>query len=74
MKNIIKIKAILSSLLLILFIIVLLTGIGLHISPSGKIALKKLHTIAGYIMSGLIIIHLFLNRKIFLNELKTLFK
>jgi len=88
MKNIIKIRAILSSLLLITFIIVLFTGIGLYFSPSGKIAkeiswtflgfnkwqLENLHTRSGFFMSALIIIHLFINYKMFLGELKVLFK
>ena len=88
MKNIVKIRVILSSLLLITFIVVLFTGIGLYFSPSGKIAkeinwnflgfnklqLENLHTISGFIMSGLILIHLFLNYKMFLGEIKSLFK
>ncbi len=88
MKYIIKIRAILSSLLLITFIIVLFTGIGLYFSPSGKAAreinwsflgfdkwqLENLHTLSGFIMSALIIIHLLINYKLFLNEIKTLFK
>ena len=88
MKSIIKIRAILSSLLLITFIIVTLTGIGLHRAPSGKIAretswtfldlskwqLENIHTIFGFIMSALVIFHLLLNYKIFFGEIKTLFK
>jgi len=88
MKNIIKIRAILSSLLLITFIIVLFTGIGLYFSPSGRIAreigwtflgfnkekLENLHTLSGFIMSALVMIHLFVNYKMFLSEIKTLFK
>ena len=84
MKNIIKTKAILSSLLLITFIIVTFTGTGLYFSPSGQIAkntswsffgfdewqLENIHTRIGFIMVALIIIHLFLNYKIFLNEIK----
>jgi hypothetical protein len=75
MKNIIKIRAIISSLLLVTFIIVLFTGIGLYFSPSGRIAkeinwnflgftkwqLENLHTVSGFIMSALIIIHLLIN-------------
>ncbi len=88
MKNLMKIRAILSSLLLIVFIIVVFTGIGLYFSPSGRIAaeiswnflgfskwrLENLHTLSGFIMSGLVIIHLLINYKMFLGEIKTLFK
>ncbi|MEA3344116.1 MAG: DUF4405 domain-containing protein [Patescibacteria group bacterium] len=88
MKNIIKIRAILSSLLLITFVVVFFTGIGLYSSPSGKIAkevnwdffgfdkwqLENIHTLFGFIVSVLIIIHLFINYKLFLNEIKILFK
>jgi len=88
MKNIIKFRAILSSLILIIFIIVLFTGIGLYFSPSGRIAkeiswnflgfgkwqLENLHTLSGFIMSVLVIIHLFINSKMFFNEIKRLFK
>ncbi len=88
MKNIVKIRAILSSSLLITFIVTLFTGLGLYLSPSGRIAreinwsflgfdklqLENIHTLFGFIMSGLIIIHLFINYKIFLSEIKSLFK
>jgi len=88
MKNIIKIRAILSSLILITFIIVLLTGIGLYLSPSGRATkeiswdffgfdkwqLENMHTLFGFIMSALVIIHLIINYKMFLNEIKILFK
>jgi len=88
MKNIIRIKAILSLLLLIIFIIVLFTGIGLYFSPSGRIAkeiswnflgfdkwkLENLHTLSGFIMSALVIIHLLINYKMFLGEVKFLFR
>ncbi|MCD6109214.1 DUF4405 domain-containing protein [bacterium] len=88
MKNTIKIRAILSSLLFITFAIVLFTGIGLYISPSGKIAgeagwnffgfgklqLENLHTLFGFVMSALVIVHLLMNYKMFLGEIKMLFK
>ena len=86
MKNILKIKGILSLLIIITFIIVLFTGIGLYFSPSGKIAreiswsflifnkfqLEKLHTISGFIMSALVLVHLSLNYKMFLSEISLL--
>ena len=88
MKNTIKIRAILSLLLLITFAIVLFTGIGLYLSPSGKIAqeigwnffgfgkfqLENLHTLSGFGMSALVIIHLLMNYKMFLGEVQALFK
>ena len=71
-KNIVKIRGILSSLLLIISIIVIFTGIGLYFAPSGRIAreigwnffgfdllkLENLHTVTGFIMAVLIVIHL----------------
>ena len=86
--KIIKIRAILSSLLLISFIIVLFTGIGLYFAPSGRIAkelswsfmgidkwrLERLHTVFGFIMSGLVIVHLGVNYRLFISEIKTLFR
>jgi len=84
----IKIKAILSSLLLIAFIITTFTGAGLYFAPSEKIItedvwsffgfskfqLINLHVRLGFIMSGIIIVHLFMNYKMFLVEIKALFK
>ena len=84
----IKVKAIISFLLLIAFIITTFTGIGLYFSPSGKIIsgdvwsffgfnnfqLINLHVRFGFIMSGIIIVHLFMNYKMFLVEIKALFK
>ncbi len=86
--KIVKWRAIISLLLFITFIIVLLTGIGLYIAPPGwfvksngwkflglgKTPLEMLHTYVGFAMSGLIVIHIVLNFKLWLNEWKTLFK
>ncbi len=86
MKNIIKIRAILSSLLVISFIVVFLTGVGLHFSSSGRVAkeitlvflgfnkwqLEKIHTLSGFIMSALVITHFLINKKMFLSEIKSL--
>ena len=88
MKNIVKIRAILSSLLLVTSIVVLFTGVGLYFSPSGRIAkeiswtflgfdrwqLENLHTLSGFIISALAIVHLFVNHRIFFCEIKALFK
>jgi len=88
MKKIIKVRVILSSLLLITFIVVLFTGIGLYFSPSGMIAkevswnflgldkwqLENLHTVFGFAMAVLVITHLLVNYKMFLNEIKVVLK
>ena len=86
--SVVKIRAVVSSLLVILFVIVLLTGIGLYLAPSGRIAkeagwnflgvkrweLENLHTISGFIMAILLIVHLILNYKLLLTELRVLLK
>ncbi len=83
----IKVKAIVSFLLLVAFIVTTFTGTGLYFAPSGKIVaedtwsffgfnklqLINLHIRLGFIMSGIIIVHLFMNYKIFLTEIKVLF-
>ncbi len=88
MMKIAKIRAIVSLLLLITFVVVLFTGIGLYFAPLGRVAretswnfvgfdkwqLEKLHTISGFIMSLLIMIHLLLNYKMLLAEIKILFR
>ncbi len=88
MKNTIKIKAIISSSLIVSFLITTLTGIGLYFAPSERIAratnwtflsfsktsLENVHTIFGFIMAALIIIHFLLNYKLFKGEIKALNK
>ena len=87
-KNMVKIRAIFSSILLITSIIVIFTGIGLYFAPAGKTAretgwtffgfglfkLENLHTITGFIMAGLILIHFTINFTLYKNEMKQLFK
>ena len=82
--NTIKTKGVLSLSLVISFIITTFSGIGLFFSPSGRIAretnwlflgiskfkLENMHTIFGFIMSALAILHLAINYKIFLLEIK----
>ena len=84
MVKIIKVKAIVSILLFITFLVTLFSGIGLMISPRGKVAnmtnwiflgldkwqLLKVHTLFGFAMAILVIVHLFLNYKLFFSELK----
>lgn len=83
-----KWRAVISLLLFITFVIVFFTGIGLHVAPHGWLAkangwsflgfskqsLTKIHTLIGFVMSGLIGIHLILNFKLWLSEWKALFK
>ena len=81
--NIIKTRAVVSSILLILFLIVSITGIGLWLSPSkagetnwtfftlNREKLANLHTISGFGMVFVIFVHLLLNYKMYLNEVKS---
>jgi len=88
MKNLVKTRAIISLFLIVLFVVVFISGIGLHLAPSGRIAgeigwnflgfdkkqLEMIHTLSGYLMSGLIIIHLLLNYKMLVSEIKILIR
>ena len=83
----IKVKAVISLFLLIAFIVTTFTAIGLYFAPAGKIVpgdiwsffgfnklqLINLHVRLGFIMSGIIIVHLFMNYRMFLVEIKALF-
>jgi len=84
----VKIKAILSLILALLFVVVLISGIVLHKAPNGKTVkktgwtflginkstLNKIHIITGYLMSVLLIFHLLLNKNSLFNEIKTLLR
>jgi len=76
MKNkkrlVVKIRGIVSTMLLILFLIASITGIKLFLSPKGKAT--TLHTIVGFSIMALIVIHFILNYKMLLSELKILFR
>ncbi len=86
--NLIKTRAITTTLLIIDFITVVFTGIGLSQAPSGRIAyethwtflgfpklkLERLHTRAGFLMVILVIFHFSLNYPMYINELKFLLK
>ena len=88
MKNLSKIRGIVSSLLIIVFLLVAFTGIGLYLSPSGRIAresswsfmglskwqLENMHTVSGFFMMLIVALHLLLNYKMLLAEIKLLFK
>ena len=86
--NTLKLKALVTSILVVLFLIVLITGIGLHLAPNGRTAkeagwnflgfdrfsLERIHTISSFLMSGIVIIHFLLNYKLFISEAKNLLK
>ena len=88
MMNIVKMRAIISVILIVVFIIETITGIVLWLSPSGRIAreigwnfmgvdklmLENLHTYAGFFMIALVVLHFILNYKMLIQELKFLFK
>ena len=76
MKNkkqlVVKLRGIVSILLIIIFLVVSLTGIELFLSLRGRATM--LHTVAGFLMMVLVTIHLALNYKMLVSELKILFK
>ena len=86
MENLIKIRAVVSIFLMVLFVVAFISGIGLDLAPPGRIArqigwdflgfdkqsLKEIHGLVGYLISGLITVHLLLNYKMFVSEIKIL--
>ncbi|KAA0002814.1 MAG: DUF4405 domain-containing protein [Thermoplasmata archaeon] len=76
MKNkkrlVVKIRGIVSILLGIVFLVASITGIKLFLSPKGKAT--TLHTAAGFLIMALATIHLILNYKMLISELKILFR
>ena len=84
MFNSTKIRAVLSSLLIATFMAVTFTGIGLWLAPSGRVAremgwnffgldkwiLENLHTLLGFSLSFLVVVHFILNFRLYVNELK----
>lgn len=81
-------RVILDLALLILLAILFVTGIGLTIAPPGRIAretgwtflnmdreeLGKLHTLPGYIFTGIVIFHFIINWRIFKGCISSLFR
>lgn len=67
-----KIRGIVSILLGIMFLIASITGIKLFLSPKGRAA--TLHTAVGFLIMALATIHLILNYKMLISELKILFR
>lgn len=84
----VKVRAFISSSLVVIFFILMFTGIGLWISPSGKIAkisgwnyfgldketLKTVHFYAGILMGFLGCTHLILNYRLLKTELKCVYR
>jgi len=66
-KGILKIKAGLSILLLLDFILVLITGIMLYWNAGPKNT-AMLHTVTGFLMGVIVIIHIVLNLKLLRGE------
>ena len=87
-KMINRIRGVISISLIAVFIIETVTGIALWLAPSGRIArettwtfagatkemLENLHTYIGFAMIALVVIHLAINYKMLLNEVKMLFR
>ena len=75
MKNkaltIVKIRAILSSALLLVFAILAITGTVSFIRSKNGIGL--LHPVLGFVMMVLVSLHLILNKGMFASELRVLF-
>ena len=86
MKRLVKLRAIVSLSLVVLFAVVIISGIGLDLAPPGRIAreigwnflgfskssLRTIHSLAGYLITGLVAVHLLLNHKTLVGEIKTL--
>ena len=71
-SNTIKVKGVVSSLMFLLFLLVLITGSGLWLGHSGKI--ESMHNYSGILLSGFIVLHFTLNIKLLSQEIKTIFK
>ena len=70
--NQLKIKGVVSSLLLIVFAITAFTGIVMYFSPQRafeKHNVKLIHTYLGFLMIALVIVHFYLNSKLWKSEI-----
>jgi cytochrome b subunit of formate dehydrogenase len=70
-------RFIITSLLAISFILVSVTGIILQffrLEKSSNELIKQIHIISGFVMIFLVLIHFYLNWKLFKNEGKAFFK
>jgi len=74
-----SVKAIVSSLMLLVFVFLAISGAALYFGKTGVVmgftrgALRNAHTWAAVFMTILVLIHLFLNRRLYFSELKSLF-
>ncbi len=66
-KDLLKFKAALSLTLLVDFLIVMITGI---VEWAGNNRFAKLHTVTGFLMGLLVTIHLIMNWKLLMGEIK----
>ena len=83
--EIIKVRVVISSILILLFLFSFISGIGLMKAPSGRLAresdwtflgidrysLERFHTITSILFSACVVVHFILNYKVFLAELKS---
>ena len=83
----VRAKGILSTIILVFFVPVAFSGIGLYFAPSGRQArisswrflgfsrfqLEALHDVPGIILVIAFVVHLLLNLRIYSNEIKCLF-
>ena len=67
-----RLRAVLSLILIVLFIIVFISGFMLIKKSNSNSTIEKVHILSGIIFTIFILIHFFSNKKIFINELKTL--
>ncbi len=82
----VKIRGIVTTLLLLFFVLTASSGFVLMLAPHGPVGRfytflginkhtwESVHVISGLLMSILVIFHLYLNRKLYKNELGILFK
>ena len=74
-----SVKAIVSSLMLLIFVFMGISGAMLNFGKTGVVmgfsrnALRSAHAWAAVIMCVLVLVHLFLNRRLYLSGLKSLF-
>jgi len=75
-----RVKAVLSAVLALCFVIIMATGLALHYMRTGmlwiftKRFIHDAHAVVSYIMTACVALHLILNRKIYRSELKAFAK
>ncbi len=83
---IIKVKAVISSIMLVLMVLVSFSGVALLFAPKSagslgwtflgisKEALLKMHNLPGVALIVFFVVHFILNLKLYISEMKVLFK